>query len=105
MTQSKIEKLPKLSSTEATRIEKVLEEKNAVGNVQSKEHLPLIKCECGSEILLLPDLQAMNRAIRNHSNEHIKKEENTTSNETLSSNISQLLSQRTLMKISELNDS
>ncbi len=29
-----------------------------------KGHLPLIKCECGAETLLLSDLSAMNRAIR-----------------------------------------
>jgi hypothetical protein len=36
-------------------------------------NLPSIKCECGHEILLLPDLQAMGQAIENHALEHQKK--------------------------------
>ena len=31
-----------------------------------KKHMPVIKCVCGFEILVLPDLKAMNRAIKNH---------------------------------------
>lgn len=41
-----------------------------------KERLPLIKCECGTEILLLPDLVAMDRAIDAHVAEHRKKGNN-----------------------------
>ncbi len=39
-----------------------------------KEHLPLIKCECGAEILLIPNLELMNKSIESHVTEHIKKE-------------------------------
>ena len=31
---------------------------------------PLIKCVCGFKILVVPDLKAMNRAIKNHIAEH-----------------------------------
>jgi hypothetical protein len=31
-----------------------------------------IRCLCGSEILVVPDLKAMNRAIKNHVAEHKK---------------------------------
>jgi hypothetical protein len=36
--------------------------------------LPTIKCECGHEILLLPDLIAMGKAIERHSFEHKVKD-------------------------------
>jgi hypothetical protein len=35
-----------------------------------KKSLPIVKCICGSEILVLPNLKAMNRAIKNHVTEH-----------------------------------
>jgi hypothetical protein len=35
-----------------------------------KKRMPIVRCICGSEILVVPDLKAMNRAIRNHVAEH-----------------------------------
>ena len=35
-----------------------------------KSRLPIIKCECGYEILLLPDLKAMDQAVQNHLLKH-----------------------------------
>jgi hypothetical protein len=32
--------------------------------------MPIIRCVCGSKILIVPDLKAMNRAIKNHVAEH-----------------------------------
>ena len=32
--------------------------------------MPTIKCLCGFRILIVPDLKAMNRAIKNHVAEH-----------------------------------
>ena len=32
--------------------------------------MPTIRCVCGCEILVVPDLKAMDRAIRNHVAEH-----------------------------------
>ena len=37
------------------------------------ERLPTVKCECGAEILLLPDVGAMSRAIEVHVAEHMQK--------------------------------
>jgi hypothetical protein len=42
-------------------------------NQSYKLKLPTIKCECGYEILLLPDLQAMGQAIEKHALDHKKK--------------------------------
>jgi hypothetical protein len=38
---------------------------------------PIIRCECGFEILLVPDLKAMGRAIEIHAAEHAKKEQSS----------------------------
>ena len=35
-----------------------------------RKGMPTVRCVCGSEILVLPDLKAMNRAIKNHVAEH-----------------------------------
>jgi hypothetical protein len=35
--------------------------------------LVVIKCTCGSEILLVPDIKAMGEAVENHVAEHKKK--------------------------------
>jgi hypothetical protein len=62
------------------------------------EHLPFITCDCGAQILLVPDLRAMSIAIKAHVAEHTRGKVNT------SRNISQLLSQLALIKISEITD-
>ena len=38
-----------------------------------KKNLPLLKCECGHEILLLPDLKTLGKVIEEHAMEHKKK--------------------------------
>ena len=40
--------------------------------VVHKTRMPIIKCGCGFEILVLPDLKEMNCAIKNHVGEHKK---------------------------------
>jgi hypothetical protein len=35
-----------------------------------KKRMPIVRCLCGSEILVLPDLKAMSIAIQNHVAEH-----------------------------------
>jgi hypothetical protein len=32
--------------------------------------MPVFNCSCGAEILVVPDLAAMNKAIKNHLNQH-----------------------------------
>jgi hypothetical protein len=34
--------------------------------------MPTIRCMCGTRILVVPDLKAMNRAVKNHVAEHKK---------------------------------
>jgi hypothetical protein len=40
----------------------------------AKKAGPLIRCECGFEILLVPDLKMMTRAIEVHAAKHGKRE-------------------------------
>jgi len=35
-----------------------------------KRGMPTIRCVCGMRILIVPDLKAMNRAIKNHVTKH-----------------------------------
>jgi hypothetical protein len=42
-------------------------------SVIPKHHMPLVRCVCGCEILVVPDLKAMNLAITRHVTEHKKK--------------------------------
>jgi hypothetical protein len=42
-------------------------------NHSQKQKLPIIKCECGHEILLLLDLQVLSQEIEEHALEHKKK--------------------------------
>jgi hypothetical protein len=49
--------------------------KNNQSKKQAKKAGPLIICECGFEILLIPDLKMMTRAIEAHAAKHGKKVE------------------------------
>lgn len=56
-------------------------EQNYKKNIVShKKGMPIIRCACGFEILVLPDVQAMNRAIENHLTEHKKANDCSESN-------------------------
>jgi hypothetical protein len=35
-----------------------------------RNYMPIVKCSCGYEILVVPDLKAMNLAIKRHVAEH-----------------------------------
>jgi hypothetical protein len=41
----------------------------------SEKGMPIIRCICGFEILVVPDLKAMNVAIKTHLTEHKKQNE------------------------------
>jgi hypothetical protein len=46
-------------------------------NQKNKNNLLTIKCKCGAELLLVPDLKSMSKAIENHIAEHFAKKEST----------------------------
>lgn len=73
------------------------------GNVRkSQGSLPLLKCECGAEILLLPDLKVMNHAIEVHVSEHRKKERDPHKAAVTAAHIREILIKQLLKKASEV---
>ncbi len=100
MSFTTFEKRQKHTPTEMVSVVNVSGAKTSEAELCLRERLPLIKCECGTEILLLPDLNAMDRAIDAHVAEHRKKGKNPSRAAT-SSRISQLLALLTLRKASE----
>jgi hypothetical protein len=94
----------KLAPIATAEIENASEEdKNAQSCELLKGHLPLITCDCGAQILLVPDLREMNLAIKAHVAEHKKKGNKVQGNVNTPRNISRLLNQLTIMKINEIN--
>jgi hypothetical protein len=49
-------------------------------NPPSKQNLPLLRCECGHEILMIPDYKILGKAIEEHAQEH-KIKDNLTQKE------------------------
>jgi hypothetical protein len=101
MSRTRIEKHQILLPTEPERSAETPESTNANTDKQLKKRLPLVNCECGAQILVLPDLQAMNRAIKTHVTEHRKKKGSTKRSTASPSDISQLLSQLSLIRMSQ----
>jgi len=66
-----------------------------------KERLPIINCECGAEILVVPDLQAMNRAIKTHADEHRKITRYTQKKQITPNRVTELLSQLAIIELSK----
>ena len=101
MRRTRFEKLERLLPTEARGVANILKDGIADSDNYLKERLPIITCECGTEILVVPDLQAMNRAIKTHVAKHKKKKRNSQKNELAPNKVSELLSQLTIIKMSE----
>ena len=64
--------------------------------------LPLLKCECGAEILLLPDLKVMNHAIEVHVHYHTRKEKDPRKKAAIAAQVRQTLFEQILKKASEM---
>ena len=70
MAGNRVEKIQKLVITEDEETSRTLEDKNAQLDKQLKGLSPVVCCECGAEILLVPDLKAMDLAIKAHVAKH-----------------------------------
>jgi ribosomal protein L35 len=103
MNANRLKKTQNILPTEATGNANILERRNTDSIRHLKESLPVIRCKCGAEILLVPDLQAMNRAVKTHVLEHKKSEKSTQKTLAPPIEISLLLSQLALIKASEEN--
>ena len=67
-----------------------------------KKSMRTIRCACGFEILVLPDVKAMNRAIKNHLVEHRVASGCSESNLALNW-LRQFLTEQLLRVASEIN--
>jgi hypothetical protein len=101
MSRTRVKRTQKLLPIEEIKQANILEGKSTEMDKSLKGGLPIICCECGAEILVVPDLKAMDRAIKTHVANHRKKESETDKSEFTSGRISQLLSQLTLVKMCE----
>lgn len=63
--------------------------------------MPIIVCECGHEILVIPDLKEMARCIEAHSREHSEKERNPCESEAEFSRIEEQLTQKVLAELAK----
>ena len=103
MIENTVVKIRKLISTETSTKSVTEENTNAQSYKRLKEHLPLITCDCGAEILLVPDLDAMNLAIEAHVAQHRNNRTDAQGKENASGSIGHRLSQLVLMKLSEIH--
>jgi hypothetical protein len=62
-----------------------------------KKRMPIVKCICGSEILVVPDLKAMNIAINNH----VTTKHKTTIED--SERLTEFLAEQVLLLATKLN--
>jgi hypothetical protein len=104
MSRTRTKRTQKLLPIEEIEQANLLEGKSVEMDKSLKAGLPIICCECGAEILVVPDLKAMNHAIKTHVAEHRKKESDTKKSKFTSGRISQLLSQLVLVKMCEQNN-
>lgn len=61
--------------------------------------LPVVVCECGFKILLVPDLEEMVRSIEAHATIHERSQTDTEKAKAEHSRIEELLTQKVLISI------
>jgi hypothetical protein len=64
--------------------------------------MPIIKCVCGTKILVVPDLKAVNLAIKNHVAEH-KKTRKTSRKVLAPSFLTEFMTEKVLIKASKMH--
>jgi hypothetical protein len=83
--------------TQITNIQKIKHQKVKAALKTSNGKMPIFSCSCGAKILIVPDVPAMNKAIKNHIRQH-KLHRQTLTEETLTQEILSVLSKSTEMK-------
>ena len=66
-----------------------------------KPNFPIIRCECGVEILLIPDIEEMSKSIQKHAEEHAREETDPEKAQATQCRIENLLISQVLKKASE----
>ncbi len=64
-----------------------------------KKRMPTIRCVCGTKILVVPDLKAMDTAIKNHLVEHKKTHKYSDNFESLD----QFLAEQVIIAINKMS--
>jgi hypothetical protein len=73
---------------------KLMKQNNSFG-----KDLPIVLCECGEEILVIPDLEEMARCIETHAIIHEMKETDLNKAKCEYSRIEEQLTQKVMIKI------
>ena len=92
--------------TECTHQEKPNHRKQSLSYIQKyvqRNSMPIIQCECGEKILLIPDLRAMNIAIENHLAAHSKTIKKTKIKEASQTSLRQFLIEQLFQLSSQTN--
>ena len=71
-------------------------------NHNFKKSLPTVLCECGDEILVVPDMDEMGRCIQTHATLHEKKEADPKKAKAEYSRIEEQLTQKVIVKIMDV---
>ena len=69
-----------------------------------KKGLPVIICECGEKILVIPDLEEMARCIETHAATHEKKESDSKKAKAEYCRIEEQLTQKVIIKIAGMTN-
>ena len=68
---------------------------------ENSKKMPIIVCECGQEILVIPDLKEMVRCIEAHARSHSEKEGITCESEAIFNRIEEQLTQKVLEELAK----
>jgi hypothetical protein len=72
---------------------------NKSKSIVNKKRMPTIRCICGTKILVVPDLKAMDIAIKNHLDEH-KKAYNYSNN---LDSLDQILAEQVIVAVNKMS--
>jgi hypothetical protein len=72
-------------------------------NANSYENFAIIKCECGFEIPVIPEMETVGSAIDTHVEEHREKQKDSTKGEITANHIHDFLFKKLFEKIAQMN--
>jgi hypothetical protein len=70
-------------------------------NHSFRKGLPIVLCECGEKILIIPDMEEMVRCIEMHASIHGEKEADSKKAKAEYSRIEEQLTRKVIIKIAE----
>jgi hypothetical protein len=70
---------------------------------KGKANLPIVRCKCGAEFLLIPDLNEMSRIVEKHAQMHREKESDHTKAELVFAQIQNHLITEIFQRIRQIS--